>query len=114
MIHSPFFAFLSPAPGQAGGGLMIVVIQITALIAIFYFLLIRPQRQQQQKHQEMLNQLKKGDEIVTSGGIVGRVVHIKEDRVTIESAESRLVIERDKVAKVMVPQAAAEKETVAK
>ena len=107
-MHPPFLAFLSPAPGQGSGALMVVFIQIAALIGIFWFLLIRPQRQQQQKHQEMLNALKKGDEVVTTGGIIGRVVHIKEDRVTIESAESRLVIERERITKIVVPQPAAE------
>lgn len=112
MIHPPFFAFLTPAPGQGSGALMVVFIQIAALVAIFWFLLIRPQRQQQQTHQQMLAALKKGDEIVTTGGIIGRVIHIKEDRVTIESAESRLVIERERIAKVIVPKPA--EETVAK
>ena len=107
-MHPAVLMFLSPAPGQGSSALMVVFIQIAALIAIFWFLLIRPQRQQQQKHQQMLNALKKGDEIVTTGGIIGRVVHIKEDRVTIESAESRLIIERERIAKVVVPEAAAE------
>jgi preprotein translocase subunit YajC len=81
--------------------MMIVVIQIGALLAIFWFLLIRPQRMQAKQHEEMLKGLKRGDEIVTSGGIVGKVVHLKDDRVTIESGESRLVIERERVAKVL-------------
>lgn len=102
MIHPPTFAFLAPPPGQQGSGtLMVVFIQIAALIAIFWFLLLRPQRQQQKKHEEMLKAVKRGDEIVTSGGIVGRVIHIKEQRVTIESGESRLVIERERIAKVL-------------
>jgi preprotein translocase subunit YajC len=106
-MHSSLFSFLSPPPGQQGSGaMMIVVIQIGALLAIFWFLLIRPQRQQAKHHEEMLKGLKRGDEIVTSGGIVGKVVHIKDDRVTIESGESRLVIERERVAKVLTAPAA--------
>ncbi len=109
MIHPTVFAFLAPPPGQQGGGaLMVVFLQIGALIAIFWFLLIRPQRQQQKQHAEMLKALKKGDEIVTGGGIVGRVVHLKDDRVTIESGESRLVVERERITKVIVPQPAPE------
>ena len=100
------FAFLTPPPGQQGGGAMfIVMLQILALIAIFWFLILRPQRQQQKQHQALLSGLKKGDEIITSGGIVGRVVHIKDDRVTIESGESRLIIQRDRVAQVVAPPA---------
>ena len=106
-MHSSLFSFLAPPPGQQGSGaMMIVVIQIGALLAIFWFLLIRPQRMQAKQHDEMLKGLKRGDEIVTSGGIVGKVVHIKDDRVTIESGESRLVIERERVAKVLTAPAA--------
>jgi len=106
-MHPSLFAFLAPPPGQQGSGaMMIVVIQIGALLAIFWFLLIRPQRMQAKQHEEMLKGLKRGDEIVTSGGIVGKVVHLKDDRVTIESGESRLVIERERVAKVLTAPAA--------
>jgi preprotein translocase subunit YajC len=106
-MHSSLFSFLAPPPGQQGSGaMMIVVIQIGALLAIFWFLLIRPQRMQAKQHEEMLKGLKRGDEIVTSGGIVGKVVHLKDDRITIESGESRLVIERERVAKILTAPAA--------
>jgi preprotein translocase subunit YajC len=109
VIHPSFLAFLAPSgSGQGSGALMVVFLQIGALIAIFWFLLIRPQRQQQAKHQDMLKGLKRGDEVVTGGGIIGRVIHIKDDRVTIESGESRLVVERERITKVMSPEAAAE------
>ena len=109
MTHPLVFAFLSPAPGNQGSGaLMVVFLQIAALVAIFWFLLIRPQRKQQAEHQNMLGNLKKGDEVVTGGGIIGRVINIKEDRVTIESAESRLVVERDRIVKVVTPKAVVE------
>ncbi len=75
-------------------------IMLAAFIGIFYFLLIRPQRQQQKRHDEMVKGLRRGDEVATLGGIVGRIVHIKEDRITIKTGEdTRLVIERDKVAR---------------
>ena len=109
MIHSPVFAYLFPPPGQSGSSsILLTVWYVVGLGAIFYFLLIRPQRQQQKQHEQMLKAVKRGDEIVTAGGIVGRVVHVKDDRLTIESGESRLVVERDRVAKVLTQQAAAE------
>lgn len=108
MIGSPVLAFLAPSPGQGQGALFVVVLQIAALIAIFYFLLIRPQRAQQKQHQEMLKGLKRGDEVMTTGGIIGKVVHIKDDRVTIQSAESRLIVQRDRVASVLTAPAEAE------
>jgi preprotein translocase subunit YajC len=84
---------------QGGGGAAGTLIMLAAFIGIFYFLLIRPQRQQQKRHQEMIRSLKRGDDVATVGGIVGRIVHIKENRITIKTAEdTRLVVERDKVA----------------
>ena len=83
------------------------------IFAIFYFILIRPQQTQRKQHEELIRNLKKGDEIVTSGGLVGEVVHIKEtikdgapvrsmdDRITIKSGESRLIVERGRIARIV-------------
>jgi preprotein translocase subunit YajC len=82
-----------------------------AIFAIFYFILIRPQSTQRKKHDEMVRNLKKGDEIVTSGGLVGEVLFIKEksgddksngmeDRVTIKSGDTRVIIERGRIARI--------------
>ena len=101
MIHLPIAAYMAPSGGQSGGALFIFLIQIVAFIAIFYFILIRPQRQQAKKHEALLKGLKKGDEIVTSGGIVGEVIHVKENLLTIKSGEAKLVVERERVAKVV-------------
>ena len=99
-MHGLFALAFAPSGQQGGAGLGVFVIQIAAFIAIFYFLLIRPQRQQQKKHQELLSSLQRGDQIVTSGGVVGEVIHIKDDQVTIKSGESRLVITRASVANI--------------
>ena len=101
MIHLPIAAFMAPSGQQSGGALFIFLIQIVAFIAIFYFILIRPQRQQAKKHEELLKSLKKGDEIVTSGGIVGEVVHVRENLLTIKSGEAKLVVERERIAKIV-------------
>src|ERR687893_1891479 len=83
--------------------LMASVFMYGAIFAIFYFLLVRPQQQQRKKHEATIRQLKRGDEVVTAGGLVGEVVHIRQlvadtpgqdDRVTIKSGESRVVVER--------------------
>jgi len=79
-----------------------------AIFAIFYFVLIRPQQKQRKAHDQLVRALKKGDEIVTAGGVVGEVVHIAakegavsmDDRITIKSGESRLIIERGRIARV--------------
>jgi preprotein translocase subunit YajC len=104
----PVVAFLTPSPGQQGSlGTLLFLGQIALIFVIFWFLLIRPQKQQQKKHEAMLKALKKGDEVVTAGGVVGEVVHIKDDRVTIKSAESRLVIQRERITAVLVQKAEA-------
>jgi preprotein translocase subunit YajC len=101
----------APADGS-GNAMAALLFQIVAFIAIFYFIMIRPQARQRKQQQESLFALKRGDEVVTAGGIVGEVVHIKEtskdgkaektleDRVTIRSGESRLVVERGRIARV--------------
>jgi preprotein translocase subunit YajC len=108
-MHPHVFAFMTSASGSTGSGaLTVVFLQIAALVGIFWFLLIRPQRKQQAEHEKMLDNMKKGDEVVTAGGIIGRIVHLKEDRVTIESGESRFVVEKKKITNVIVPQATVE------
>ncbi len=85
-----------------------------AIFAIFYFILIRPQATQRKKHDELVRNLKKGDEIVTNGGLVGEVLFIKErggddksggmdDRVTIKSGDTRVIVERGRIAKINRP-----------
>ena len=96
--------FLFTPSGQgAGGGMTIFLVQMLAILAIFYFLIIRPKVQQEKRHREQLDQIKRGDEIVSAGGVIGEVVHLKDDRVTIKSGESRLVIQRNRVAEVRAP-----------
>jgi len=83
--------------------MMIFLVQMLGIVAIFYFLIIRPKIQQEKKHREKLQQIKRGDEVVTAGGIIGEVVHLKDDRVTVKSGESRFVVQRDRIADVWVP-----------
>ena len=76
------------------------VFMFGAIFLIFYFLLIRPQRKQQKAHDEMVKALARGDEIVTIGGIIGKIIHLTDDRVTIKTADdTRLEIERAKVGR---------------
>lgn len=100
MTTLPIAAMLAPSGQQGGGAMLVFLLQIAAFIAIFYFLLIRPQRQQQKKHDQLLKGLKKGDEVVTSGGLIGEIIHIKDNRVTIKSGEAKLVVERGRIAQV--------------
>ncbi len=101
--------------------LVSTILMYGAIGAIFYFVLLRPQQKQKREHDTMLRSLRRGDEIVTSGGVVGEVTFIAQqtkdgnpvvgldDRVTIKSGETRLIIERGRIAKIMrKPDAAAE------
>ena len=71
----------------AGGGLMQSLIMFVPLILIFYFLLIRPQQQRQKKHREMIEAVKKGDTVVTAGGLIGKVTRVADTEVTVELAD---------------------------
>jgi preprotein translocase subunit YajC len=91
-------------PRQGGNPTIIFVIQMVAIFGIVYFLLFRPQRKEQERHRQMLTQLKKGDEVVTAGGIIGTIVHVEEDRITIRSGDAtRLVVERGRISRVTSP-----------
>jgi preprotein translocase subunit YajC len=86
------------APGEGGSGAMILFIQLALIFLIFYWLLIRPQRKEQERHRAMIQALKKGDEIVTAGGIIGTIVHATEDRLTVKTGDNtRIILERSKV-----------------
>lgn len=97
-------ALLAMAPRAGGNAGLVLIVQFAAIIAIFWFLIIRPQRTQLKKHKELLAAIKKGDEVMTEGGIIGQVIHIADDRLTIRTAEStRLVVARAKIARVSTP-----------
>jgi preprotein translocase subunit YajC len=73
-----------PLPAPVG-----TVVMIVLMIGIFYFILIRPQQKKMKKHQGMINNLSKGDQVVTEGGIYGSVVGLKENIVVLRIASVR-------------------------
>ena len=77
------FLILAQAAGGGPGG-MVNILFIVALFAIMYFMMIRPQQKQMKAHRELLAGLKKGDEILTQGGLIGRIQVISEREVTLE------------------------------
>lgn len=99
-MNPGILALLQAAP-QGGNPLLQMIIMWGAIIAIFYFLLLRPQRKAAQRHQEVLAKLRRGDKVMTEGGILGEVIHLKEDQVTVKSGESRFVVARAKIARVL-------------
>lgn len=89
-------------PREGGNPMMIMLVQMVLFGAIFYFLLIAPQKKQQNARQTMLAGIKKGDEIVTNGGIIATVLHLEENRLTVKSGDNtRLTVDRNRVAQVL-------------
>ena len=81
--------FISPAYAQGAGGggdFILQLLPIVLMIVIFYFLLFRPQQQRMKAHREMVENIRRGDTIVTQGGLVGRVTRVKDDGVEIDVA----------------------------
>ena len=110
-------AFAMGQGGAAGGapqGGFTAFIPLIIMFAIFYFLLIRPQQKKNKEHREMISTLKKGDRVVTSGGIYGKITSTDETTLTLEIADRvRIKINRGNIATLAQsspqPQASIEK-----
>ena len=73
---------------------------IVFMVVIFYVLVLRPQQNQAKKQKELMSQLKKGDKVVTSSGIIGIVTNVTDDVVTIRSGETKLDLQKSAVTQV--------------
>lgn len=74
---------------------------VALIFVVFYFLLIKPQKKQQQEHAKMLSELKKNDEVVTSGGIYGTIVNLQDDIVVLRVDENtRIKVQKSAVARL--------------
>ena len=90
------------AQGQGGG--FAAFVPIILMFVIFYFLLIRPQQKKAKAHQEMIRNLKKGDRVITSGGIHGTITSLDENAVTVEIAEKvRVKVTRSSISGLTQP-----------
>ncbi len=84
--------FASPAYAQAAGATQsglapyLQFVPLVAIFVIFYFLMIRPQQRRMKEHRAMLDSVKQGDEVVTGGGLIGKVTKIKDDELEVEVA----------------------------
>ena len=97
--------FISSAYAQSGaapqGGLM-SFLPLIIIFIIFWFMLIRPQMKRAKQHREMVAALAKGDEVVTNGGLLGKITKVSESFVTLELAENvKIKLQRQAVANVM-------------
>lgn len=88
MFSSPAFAQAAAAPSAAGSGAAAFVqfVPLVAIFVIFYFLMIRPQQKRMKAHRAMLDAVKRGDEVVTGGGLIGRVTKVADTELEVEVA----------------------------
>ena len=90
----------SAAPGGAGG--IAPLLMMVVFIVIFYFLLIRPQQKKAKEHQNLLTRLSAGDEIVTTGGLLGKIVDVGDTFLTVEIADGvKVKVQKFQVASLM-------------
>ncbi len=82
----------------AGAGMPSMLIMVVIMFAVFYFFVIRPENKKKKKTEEMRNSLSLGDEIITIGGMIGKIVQITEDTITFETGEDRVRIQTKKWA----------------
>jgi preprotein translocase subunit YajC len=98
-LISPAYAQSAGTP--SGGGLGQILI-LVVFVAIFYFMLIRPQQKRLKEQQAMLAKLASGDEVVTSGGILGRITEVGDTFVTLEVATGvRIHVQRSQISQLM-------------
>ena len=95
-------AYAQTSGGAMGGGAFGQIILLVVFVGVFYFLLIRPQQKRMREQQAMLSRLAAGDEVVTSGGILGRITEVSDTFVTLEIAEGvRIKVQKAQITQLM-------------
>jgi preprotein translocase subunit YajC len=99
LLIAPAYAqAAAPAPGGFGMSLLFPIL----LIGVMYFLMIRPQMKRAKEHRELIAKLAKGDEVITNGGIAGRIDELGENFITVEIADNvRIRVQRGSIANVL-------------
>ena len=96
--------FISNAYAQADGGIgqLLSFAPIVLIFGVFYFLLIRPQNKKQKEHRELVAALQTGDEVATAGGVLGKVIEVKDNFIKVEIAQNVVVtVQKHTVSAVM-------------
>ncbi len=97
-------AYAQAAPAPAAGGTESTLITLAPLVLMFvvlYFIMIRPQMKRQKEHKAMVEALAKGDEVVTAGGLLGKVTKLGESYVSIEAGNGELMVQRTAIVQVL-------------
>jgi preprotein translocase subunit YajC len=96
-------AFAQAAPGGADGGGLLTFLPIILMFVILYFLMIRPQMKRAKEQKAMVDALQKGDEVITAGGVVGRIAKLNEQYVTLEVAPNTEIVLQRSAVQVPLP-----------
>ena len=76
-----------PSSGESGSSPLIAALPFVLIFVFFYLLILRPQRKQSKERDELLGSLKRGDDIITSGGIYGKIINVEDNKITLEIAK---------------------------
>ena len=94
-------AYAQTAPSASGSNMLIQFAPILLIFVIMYFLILRPQRQKAKMHQELVANLRRGDTVVTSGGLIGKVAKVEDAEISVELAEGvRVRVVRSSISEV--------------
>jgi len=91
-------ALMMLAQAQGASSLATLIMPL-AILAVFYFILVVPQRRQIKAHQNLVEALQKGDQVVTAGGLMGEITALKDDSVQIKSGTATVVVDRSRIVK---------------
>lgn len=99
MLISPAYA---QAASPGGGDFFISLLPLVLIFAVFYFLLIRPQQRKVKEHRSLIESLKRGDQVLTSGGILGKITKVEDTTVTVEIAKDvQVQVQRGTIADIV-------------
>ncbi|NJS36045.1 MAG: preprotein translocase subunit YajC [Brachymonas sp.] len=101
MLISSAFAQTAPAASGGGDSALLSMLPLVLMFVVLYFLMIRPQMKRQKEQRAMIDALQKGDEVVTIGGVLGKIVDMGETYMTLEVREGQMQIERGAVSRVL-------------
>ena len=88
-------------PGQQPPPFWTSFIPLILLIVVFYFILIRPQQKKTKEHAQLLKSIRPGDKVVTSGGVLGTVITVKEKTVSLRSADSKMEVTKSAISEIL-------------
>jgi preprotein translocase subunit YajC len=92
---------MQPQGGDSGGGFASTIIMFALIILIFYFMILRPQKKKQKEREQLLNSIKKGDKVVTIGGLHGTIIGVEEKTVLVQVADNvKLKFERSAISTI--------------